>query len=199
MYERISHIPFQNRLHVAELNFGDYESYPAKLKCPVKLLSDGMRYFPGTIQLVTFRIRDADVKVETGDEEADAEYMTKFKFWKEEFEYHTRSEDVTVTFSLKLLKQFLSAWDKKNHDIECYFKEGNGIVFTTTISGVKTRLMLASVIKDHAPNSPVPTGDETINSTNVTYLLVSSPITLFKTLLSAARKTCHTLTCRSAI
>lgn len=167
-YDRVSHIPFTNDTPVTEIDFGDYVSNPVKLRCLVKVLTAGLRHFPATIQLVTFRIRDHNVKVETGDEEAIAEYMTKFYFHKEEFVDYERTEDVTVTFSLKLLKQFLSAWDKNNQEVDCYMKQDSNILFVTTCKGFKTRFMLSTVMKDHPPNSPLRTGDETLQSTNVT-------------------------------
>lgn len=168
-YDRITRIPFQNRMQVPELDFGDYENHPSHLHCSVKLLADGMRHFPNSIDLVTFRIRAQNVKVETGDEEANAEFMTTMKFFVEEFSTYRRAEDVTVTFSLKLFKQFLSAWDKKTQDIYSYFTERNGVVFVTECFGFTTRFMVASVLKDHTPNSPVPTGHETMSSINITY------------------------------
>ena len=175
MYNRVTCIPFRSQsLEVTDLDFGDYERYPTQLRSPVKLMADGMRHFPASIQLVTIRVRAHNVKVETGDEEANAEFMTKFNFFVEEFQTYLRREDVTVTFDLKLLKQFLSAWDKKVHDVTCFFKEGAGVVLVTECQGFVTRLMIATAIKDHPPNSPVATGDETLQSTNVTYLYVLS-------------------------
>jgi hypothetical protein len=167
-YTRVCQIPFTTGTEVIDLNFGNYETNPVRLTSVVKLLTTGLRHFPATIQLVTFRIRDHNVKVETGDEETVAEYMTRFYFFKEEFADFKRNEDVTVTFSLKLLKQFLSAWDKNTQDVICYFRQDSSIMFTTQCSGFKTRFMLSSVQKDHPPNSPVPTDDETYQSTNVT-------------------------------
>ena len=174
-YERVTRIPCQLRLQVPELDFGDYERYPTNLRCQVRLLTDGMRHFPASIELVTIRVRSHNVKVETGDEEAIAEYTTKFNFFLEEFDTYRCQKDVTVTFSLKLLKQFLSAWDKKAHDIDSFFKEQSGIVFVVRATGFTTQFMVACVAKDHAPNSPVASGDETMQSTNVTYLCVILP------------------------
>lgn len=168
-YERMTRIQFHSRMQISELDFGDYEKYPAHLHCGVKLLADGMRHFPSSIELVTFRVRGHNVKVETGDEEAVAEFMTKFNFFVEEFQNYDRTEDVSVTFSLRLFKQILSAWDKRSQDIHSYFKERSGIVFVIQCPGFTTRVMTACVVKNYPPNSPIRTGDETLQSTNITY------------------------------
>ena len=154
---------------VADWDFGDFHHNPVHLRCYVKLLTTGLRHFPGNMALVTFRIRRHNVKVETGDEEDHVAFTTQFNFFTEEFDKYRCHEEVTVTFSVKLLKQFLSAWDRKTQIVDMYLREGCGVVLVAECDGFDSHFMICTNAKIHRPNSPVTAEEQSFSATNITH------------------------------
>lgn len=165
-YRRLTVIPITANFSIDKLRFGDFESYPVHLMCYVELLSQNLRYFPNSVQLVTFRVRQRAIHVETGDEEEFSEFMTRFDFFDDEFRTYRRMSDVTCTFSIKAIKQFLSAFDKREQLIDCFLTESSGLVFRCILPNMTVRLLMSRVHKIHAPDPiPMVPVDESINVT----------------------------------
>lgn len=168
-YKRTCRIPYSNRMTVADWEFGDYQRNPVRLRCYVKLLMLGLRHFPGNMGLVTFRIRRHNVKVETGDEEDHVAFTTHFNFFVEEFDEYRCQQEVTVTFGVKLVKQFLAAWDRKTQIVDMYFREGCGVVLVVECDGFDSQFMICTNAKIHRPNSPVTVEEDSFSATNITH------------------------------
>lgn len=151
-YKRLVIIPIEHKLQIRKINFGNFEAYPCHVRCLCKLLFNNLKHFSPSIDLVTFRVREKEIMVETGDEEA--EMFTRFCFFDDEFLVYRLDSDVTSTFSLKSLRNYLNGFDKATQKIDCYFSQDRALVFTCVMPFMMTKMMMSRVQKLHGPDRP---------------------------------------------
>ena len=171
-FRRIQKVSETTCARSISIQLNDYQNeYTVYLESTCRLLYRALKEMPNSNLLTSFRFDENSIKVETGESLSEAPIHTNFLLSRTEFyDYKFKGKAVSL-FNARPLRAFISAFDIKNHSVECYFTDRLFSVFEVKqINSMTACLAIYNTVpepgkgSDDQPDTNWSITDQNINS-----------------------------------